>query len=735
MMATMMTETFDPDFASPSEYAKFYRSMGLQVVPAHEPREGVSWKRPALKTWREYESSLAPDEIFSLWYGEQGQHVGRLNMGLLTGRASGGTFVVDLDTHNHSDAALWWECVQDLQERAGELETATQTTGGGGKQLLFRAPPGWTPPTCKTPIGVDIRGEGGFAVLPPSKHISGRSYAWDDGLEPWEAGITVAPAWLCREIDKLTETYGAAKSYVEGDGDFAGGQVVKTPTPASALNPFGLIEDGREAYMTKVVWAAVVDEYRECPIKPAGADAQQIMKRAFETYERNTKSRLRDPGVPNHILLEREGRGITAFRQKWDAAMRQWEGKVARHAAMEVVRERPQPPGGQQGSPPHHAPGSPQNLDDDEDGFAAAPVQMLEVLNVRDIMRLPNPKYLIDGVVIDESLGFIFGPPGCGKSFIAINMALAIATEQKTWWGREIMKSGPVLYISSEGASDMKFRLRAWSRSHRLDIEDAPFFLVKQSLNFMAEGDVAMLLRTVEALSRQIGQPPVCIFVDTVSRVLPGADENLQKDMTLFIKACDALREAFKATVIGVHHTSRAGGAMRGSSVFDGAGDCLLQIEREEGSMEGVMVARKIKSAPDGWKQDFVLEPVHTGDIMGTMSLYARGVNCPSEDGDDEGFGGRAQIKMGGEKWPEKDVCNRILYAMQAAWNEGDPWRTAVQNKLDSRYAYGIMSRDFGVSATMAQRMFEEWAANGVICRELYNKRDKKYGLKVLMIP
>jgi hypothetical protein len=739
--ATMMTDTFNPDFASPAEYAKFYRSLGLQVVPAHEPRQGFSWKRPVIK-WREYENELVSDATFGEWYGERGQHITRTNMGILTGPASGGVFVIDIDSHSHADAALWWECIRDFERTAGELDTVTQTTGGNGKQMLFRSPAGWSSPTCRTPIGVDIRGIGGFAVVAPSMHTSGRNYSWDPGLAPWEVDIAEAPLWLCEEIDKLAQMYGAGRNLEENEGGSAVGQIVRTATPKAALNPFGLIEDGREAYMARVVWAAVVDEYRECPIKPAGDDARQIMRKAFEAYERNTKSRIREPGTPNHILLERENRGITLFRQKWDAAMRQWEGKVAKHAAMEVVRERPQPIALRQGgqtSETTASTGLAQNLSESEDGFAPVHTHLLQLLDVREIKALPDPKYLIQGIVIDESLGFIFGPPGCGKSFIAMNMALSIATKQPTWWEREIVKTGPVLYISSEGVSDMKYRIRAWERSHGILVDDAPFYLLRQGLNFMAETDVALLLKTVEALSRRVGQSPVCIFVDTVSRVLPGADENLQKDMTLFIKACDALRESFGATVIGVHHTSRAGGAMRGSSVFDGAGDCLLQIEREEGSMEGVMTARKIKSAPDGWKQDFRLETVHTGDIMGTMSLYARGINFPAEEGEapeEKGFGGRDERNVvAGMKWPEKPICTAILVAMKQAWERDEGWSTAVQTKMSGRYAYGIIARDYSVGLTTAKMMLETWAINGVIREDVFDKSSKKRGLRVLFIP
>ena len=99
-------------------------------------------------------------------------------------------------------------------------------------------------------------------------------------------------------------------------------------------------------------------------------------------------------------------------------------------------------------------------------------------------------------------------------------------------------------------------------------------------------------------------------------------NENLQKDVTLFIQACDMLREAFGSTVTGVHHTSRSGN-LRGSTVFDGAGDYLLAVERDEGAMSGRILAKKIKSAADGWAQDFQLKTVTAADIGGHTSLVA----------------------------------------------------------------------------------------------------------------
>ena len=112
----------------------------------------------------------------------------------------------------------------------------------------------------------------------------------------------------------------------------------------------------------------------------------------------------------------------------------------------------------------------------------------------------------------------------------------------------------------------------------------------------------------------------VAVFVDTVSRVLPGVDENLQKDMTMFIAACDAVRQTFGATVVGLHHTNAAGG-FRGSTVMPGAGDFLLEVRREPGAMVGSIYAKKIKDDDDGWEQPFKVTKIELPGILARTSL------------------------------------------------------------------------------------------------------------------
>jgi hypothetical protein len=707
---------FDPDFADPTEWARMYRGHGFQVVPAMSHRENkLQWKRPALPKWRALEHELAPELTFERWYGEGGEHSRRNNMGVIAGACSGGIFVVDLDVHKHDGATGWWLEMRDQQTKAGQLETVEQVTGGGGVQLFFRAPDGWTPPTCKTSIGVDIRGQGGFAMMPPSMHESGTPYRWKAGHEPWEMEVADAPQWLCDAITELAQKFGGAS----GVNPLTGQREV-TSSPAHSTNAFGLIIDGREDYMTRVVWAAVVDLRRDAPFFPAPSEIQTSMVDAFENYARNVKSRIYSPGVPNVELLEREGRGLSLFTDKWQAAMDQWDGKVA--AASGVAKPaRPfagepttvrgydfDPETGELTAILTPAPGAAPEA-------GKADPNALEILDIDAMRLLPKPVYLIEGLAIEEALGFVFGPPGCGKSFLTIGMALSIAASVGQWFGRDIKKHGPVIYISSEGTGDMVNRIDAWEREAGVKVSGLPFYLIRQSVNFMLPSDVDRVVKAVAAVAQLTGQTPVAIFVDTVSRVLPGADENLQKDMTLFIAACDILRNTFHATVIGVHHTSRAGN-LRGSTVFDGAGDFLLGIEREEGESVGQLKAKKIKSAKDGWTQPFELKDVTINDATGEGSLVA--IPCET-------------VEKKASAWPPREACKRILQAISTAWHSGKPWSPYPQTRKQGRYAVAIIKQQFDVSEKVAESMIDTWLNNEVLSYEMADKHAKMQGLKV----
>lgn len=152
-----------------------YAAAGWRVVPVHSPINGRCscakpnckrvGKHPRINSWPE-KASCDRSQIFSWW-----ARWPDANVGIATGAGSG---IVVLDIDGADGAA-------SLNELAGEdpmiLDTRIHTTGSAGTHLLFQHPGFPCANEVRTVPGIDIRGDGGMIVAPPSRHHSGALYA------------------------------------------------------------------------------------------------------------------------------------------------------------------------------------------------------------------------------------------------------------------------------------------------------------------------------------------------------------------------------------------------------------------------------------------------------------------------------------------------------------------------------------------------------------------------------
>ena len=346
-------------------------------------------------------------------------------------------------------------------------------------------------------------------------------------------------------------------------------------------------------------------------------------------------------------------------------------------------------------------------------------------------MALPDPTWLVDDLFIEDATAFIYGPPGCGKSFIALDIAFALACPQIThWWGRKVNRHGPVVYISSEGTASLKFRLMALQDKYGIPHGEAPFYLIRRNLNFLDPKDIINIIKAVKyEVVKKIGVNPVAIFIDTVSRAIPGADENLQKDMTVFINAIGILKQTFNCMAAGIHHQNKEGGTqMRGSTTLAGAGDANIQVERENGVMVGQIHARKIKDSIDGWSEDFELKKVVVGfagsslvvDRVGAATNAAGGQN----DASAADFGGKQET--GNE--PDMDTCRKMVSAIQQAWDNKYPW---TRGNESDRNAAEKLADMFGFSVDVCKKYVNLWHRQDVIVTDRWGDKSEKKGLRI----
>jgi len=139
-------------------------------------------KHPRLRRWPELATTDL--SVVERWWTSWPT----ANVGIATGA---GLLVVDVDPRHGGDVTL-----ADLERQYGPLpDTARQVTGGGGVHYLLRVE-GSVGNRVNLAPGIDLRGDGGFIVVPPSRHESGRRYAWDLAAHPEETPLAPAPRWL-----------------------------------------------------------------------------------------------------------------------------------------------------------------------------------------------------------------------------------------------------------------------------------------------------------------------------------------------------------------------------------------------------------------------------------------------------------------------------------------------------------------------------------------------------------
>jgi hypothetical protein len=158
-----------------------YLGRGWSVLPM-QPRA----KRPVVP-WRSLQSKAATAATVREWYRRRPD----ANVGIVTGQVSG-LIVLDVDAY-HGGA----DSLAALESQYGALPATLESrTGGGGRHLYFSHPGAAL--TNRTGIrpGLDLRGDGGCVVAPPSIHPSGRRYTWVKLRSPDDIAPAPLPPWL-----------------------------------------------------------------------------------------------------------------------------------------------------------------------------------------------------------------------------------------------------------------------------------------------------------------------------------------------------------------------------------------------------------------------------------------------------------------------------------------------------------------------------------------------------------
>ena len=232
-------------------------------------------------------------------------------------------------------------------------------------------------------------------------------------------------------------------------------------------------------------------------------------------------------------------------------------------------------------------------------------------------------EWLIEGVIPVGSFTALYGPPGSFKSFIALDIAEAIATG-RTWMGKPVKKQGPVLYLCGEGFGGIGARIKA-IKLHHLTEDGAPIYVVRHQLNLRSSAeDFNALMLAVVTLVEETGIQFSLAIVDTLARAFGGGNENDTADMMTFVASMGKIQEFLNCGLMVLHHSGKnVQLGMRGSSSLLGAVDTELELLRFEGQMKGVLTISKQKDGVQDDRYGFEMVEVEIKPLVKSLAVQA----------------------------------------------------------------------------------------------------------------
>ncbi len=529
------------------------------------------------------------------------------NLGIVTGRASG-IWVLDVDPEHGGDEKL-----AALLAAYGPLpETWVVQTGSGGRHYYWTMPDfDFTISRGRLPVGLDVRGNSGQVVAPPSYTLKGEYRI----LHPGQ--VVAAPGWLLSMIkppERPEPGFEAPVPWSEGEltgrgSGYAQSAVSRLLAELAEAQPGTRNETAyrvgrRLAELVNSPWCGLDGE--EVFVGFMAAARMCDIDGRFSATEAETTLRKAVAG--------QAGRGVPPPPMPPDMSGTPWKpppiidsGEVDDSSNGQVVSDFDQ--AGQDPAKVEDATGvakestevaarpingpieQPKQVDFWEQAVQAEFSRMLvreEAMRrhrARSVVRTDFDQIALDdagmaelpGVVelvadwLDmDCLARVNGPSGHGKSFVVLDIGACVSTG-RAWHGHAVTQAS-VCYVVAEGARGTAKRAQAWCKRHDLDSTGITFIPRPVQI-----GGAEWETFKIWCIRRQFG----LIIFDTQARNTVGSDENDATEMGLIVAGLDEIRSQTRACGMLVHHRGLRGDQGRGSTAVRGAMDIEIDVSRQ----------------------------------------------------------------------------------------------------------------------------------------------------------
>lgn len=553
------------------DHALSLAEQGFRVFPIRPdskvPKHGLPWKQAA----------TTDVDCIRAWWKENPNY----NTGVATGK---GLIVVDVDVKNGKSGAASLEMLRAVDFP----ESYRVKTPSGGEHFYFK-----TDQLHRSRVdladfpGIDIRCEGGYVVGPGSM-IDGKPY------EAVEAEIATLPAWFGKHLTNsaprrseqkseplveldLPENIDNAKNWltnfapeaIEGSGGDA-----TTYEVACQCRDFGLCE--------ATTLEVMLDCWNEQKAAPPWMPEELSLKVANAySYGQNAPGSKTAAAEFDAVDIDEDIAVTPEVRERLERVREAARvGFENRHLASKSANGK----------------------------------RKKRYLNYAEMISVPTPEWLVDGVLQERSSALMFGKSNTFKSFHAVSLACCVSTARR--WHGASTKKGKALYVATEGEIAVgKLRIKGWM--DRFDIphaDRANIFRYAQEVALDKAESVSQLIADMN----EIGDVKLCVL-DIFAGTMDGSEI---EDTTArnWVRGVNRILRETGVTVLAVAHTGwRDETRARMHTHFWGSFDTRLRVTGDKDKLTSVMGVERHKDADSSGKWSFKLEPCN-GTLIPVLS-------------------------------------------------------------------------------------------------------------------
>ncbi|MER9936145.1 AAA family ATPase [Mesorhizobium sp. M0088] len=318
----------------------------------------------------------------------------------------------------------------------------------------------------------------------------------------------------------------------------------------------------------------------------------------------------------------------------------------------------------------------------------------LHLLSYAEMEAMPEPEWLVEGLIQKRSTALMFGKSNSFKSFLAIDIGLSVDTG-RDWHGNAV-KAGGVLFVATEGANGVgRLRIPTWYQHHAVSEEDRRAFLYPQEICLDTPDDVTSLIAAMNICGNF-----ALVVIDIFGGSMKGSEIE-DKTARAWVHGIQRILRETGASVLVVAHTgwqddSRA----RMHTHFWGSFDSRLRMEGDKDALTGTLTVERHKDADSSGSWGFRMaqageslvpemdSTVKTGTAKKTLSAkYRAALNAL-----DDALTGHGVRKFGAD-WPPCDVVLteqwRKHFYLHAADDSPEAKRKAFQRARDALREHG----------------------------------------------